>query len=77
MPEYPAVAKASHVQGDVTVTVLISEDGALKAAHAQGQPLLIAPAEKAVLQWRFNPVTVEGKPVKVQSSLTFRFTLGR
>ncbi|HEY6331043.1 MAG TPA: TonB family protein [Blastocatellia bacterium] len=77
IPDYPSLAFA-RAQGEVTVAILIGEDGSVEAAEAQrGPPLLRAGAEQAARGWRFNPVLVHGGPAKVRSCLTFQFSFGK
>jgi TonB family protein len=40
-------------------------------------PMLEEAAIAAVLQWRFEPVVVDGRPVPVRMIVTNNFTLGR
>jgi TonB family protein len=55
-PEYPAVAKASHVQGDVQVKILVDRKGnVVEACVADGHPLLGEAARSAALEWKFKP----------------------
>jgi protein TonB len=77
MPAYPdeskkrgskgvAVARLEiDEQGDVTqVDVLESPDAHIKRAVTE-----------ATSQWKFNPTTVGGQPVRVQGKLTFYFVI--
>ncbi|MBL8191880.1 MAG: TonB family protein, partial [Acidobacteria bacterium] len=75
-PTYPPVAKAAKATGIVQVQVTISEEGKVIEANAiSGHPLLRDAAVEAARQWEFKPTEVSGSPVKVQSTLTFNFTL--
>ena len=41
-----------------------------------GSPLLIAAAEDAVKQWKYQPTYLNGKPVEVLTEIDVKFTLG-
>lgn len=75
-PTYPPVAKAAKATGIVQVQVTISEEGkVINATAINGHPLLRDAAVEAARQWEFKPTEASGTPVKVQSTLTFNFTL--
>lgn len=75
-PAYPPVAKAAKAAGTVQVQITISEEGkVIDAVAISGHPLLRDAALEAARQWEFKPIELSGKPVKVQSTLTFNFTL--
>ena len=69
-PVYPADAAAQHISGTVRVYYEIGGDGAVYNAHALSgeglseNPSLRKAAEDAVLQWRYQPATLDGKPIK-------------
>jgi protein TonB len=72
-PAYPAIARAAHASGTVTVQVLIDEEGNVSAAHAvDGHPLLQAVCVAAARQARFSP-TLKGEPVKVTGVIKYNF----
>ena len=59
--------------GIVTVRVTIDEDGTVANAESiNGNPPLKELAEEAARQWKFEPTLVDGRAVKVESTLTFR-----
>lgn len=65
-PEYPALAKQSRIHGTVVVEAIIDEHGNVVQAHAiSGHPLLIPAALRAVLQWKYEPTTLNGQPISV------------
>jgi TonB family protein len=75
-PSYPAEARAAGAQGQVTVKILIGEDGRVASAEAvNGHPLLQEAAVEAARLARFSPVIVSGRPVKVESIITYNFVL--
>ena len=73
-PAYPAIAKAAHAAGTVTVQVLIDENGSVVSAKAvSGHPLLQAVAVAAARQARFSPTKLSGQPVKVTGVIQYNF----
>ncbi len=73
-PEYPEAAKASGLQGNVTLQVLIGHDGAVQdAKFLQGSLLFARAAIDAVKQWHFKPYSMNGQVVSVQSTVTLNF----
>jgi TonB family protein len=73
-PEYPRVAAASHIEGDVTLHVVVGKDGRPKTVTAvAGPPILQQAAIDAVKQWTFRPVLVDGEPMEAESNLIIHF----
>ncbi len=73
-PQYPAMARTAHVSGQVTVQVLIDENGSVTAAHASsGHPLLQPAAVAAARASRFTPTKLSGQPVKVTGVIIYNF----
>ena len=73
-PQYPAIAKAAHAAGTVTVQVTIDENGSVISARAvSGHPLLQAVAVAAARQARFSPTKLSGQPVKVTGVIQYNF----
>jgi periplasmic protein TonB len=76
-PEYPPLAKQTHISGTVVVTAVLDEHGNVVGARAlSGHPLLIPAALKAVLQWKYEPTLLNGTPVAVEMEVTVHFSLG-
>jgi len=76
-PEYPVLARQTHVSGTVVVNAVVDEHGNVVGARAlSGHPLLIPAALKAVLQWKYEPTLLNGTPVAVEMELTVHFQLG-
>jgi TonB family protein len=69
-PTYPRSALSQHVSGTVRVSYAVGADGAVYNAHAisgdglSDDPSLRKAAEDAVVQWRFQPATLDGKPIQ-------------
>lgn len=73
-PRYPALARAAHVSGQVTVQLLIDVDGTvMEAAAVSGHPLLYGVSVEAARNSRFSPTKLDGKPVKVTGVITYNF----
>lgn len=74
-PNYPPMAKQIHLQGMVTVQVMIDETGKVISAKATGHPLLVPEAQKAAMQARFSPTIIGETPVKVSGVITYNFVM--
>lgn len=73
-PPYPPIARAAHASGQVTVQVLIDEEGNVISAHAvSGHPLLQPAAIAAARQSKFTPTKLSGQPVKVIGVVIYNF----
>ena len=75
-PEYPPEARRQHIQGSVILDVQIGSDGAVRnVTVVSGDPVLGEAATRAVKQWRYQPSTVDGQLVEMQTRITIRFRL--
>lgn len=75
-PEYPALAKQIHLEGSVSVEVIVSSDGRVESARAvSGHALFKAAAVTAATGWRFQPTLLNGTPVQVTGVIVFNFKL--
>jgi protein TonB len=75
-PEYPELARQVHVSGTVVVEAVIDERGnVVQARVVSGHPLLVASALKAVLQWKYEPTSLNGQPVSVELQVQVHFNL--
>jgi TonB family protein len=75
-PNYPPLAKQIHLQGSVSIQVLIDEHGKVVSAKAlSGHQVLVNAAEAAALQARFSPTLLSGQPVKVSGVIIYNFVL--
>lgn len=73
-PNYPAAAKAVSAAGQVSVQILIDENGNVVSASAvSGHPLLKASAEAAARNARFSPTTLSGEPIKIKGVIVYNF----
>jgi TonB family protein len=75
-PEYPAEAKAKHVQGPVVLDVEVLGNGAVgTVAVVSGDPLLTQSAVDAVKQWRYRPEAGDGQGLERRTRITVNFKL--
>ena len=75
-PEYPPLALEAHIRGTVVVDAVIDEQGnVVQARVVSGHPLLIGPALKAVLQWKYEPTSLNGQPISVVLQVQVHFNL--
>lgn len=73
-PEYPAEAKANHIQGVVTLAMVIRKDGTVTDVQVVSGPSeLTAAAVDAARQWRYRPYQLLGRPVEIQTTAQFKF----
>jgi protein TonB len=73
-PAYPPLARQAHIWGTVVVDAVIDEQGnVVQARVLSGHPLLIAAALKAVLQWKYEPTSLNGEPVSVGLQVQLHF----
>lgn len=77
-PVYPIYAQREHIQGQVTVQILISTAGDVaEVSVLSGPPALAESVVSAVKKWKFEPCFRGGVPVKVRMTLPpfdFAFT---
>ena len=77
-PVYPVVAKAARVQGTVILRAIINETGSIDTLSLiSGPPMLVKAAMDAVEQWKWNPYMLNGKPTKVDTTVTVNFNLSQ
>ncbi|HSK79671.1 MAG TPA: energy transducer TonB [Thermoanaerobaculia bacterium] len=78
-PRYTEMARRAGVQGAVRVEAIIDEQGRVTNVRVlRALPMgLDRAAVEAVEQWRFQPATLDGRPIKVYFSLTVTFTIQR
>jgi protein TonB len=65
-PPYPVAARRMGDEGEVRLDVHVGADGSVlevRLRQSSGSPLLDRTAIDTVKRWRFNPATVDGKPV--------------
>jgi len=76
-PDYPEIARKSRIEGVVILEAVITKEGNVaKVRVLRGvYPVLDQSAVNAVQKWRYKPATLNGKPVKVYSTITVNFKL--
>jgi TonB family protein len=74
VPRFPMLAAYNHVSGAVAVDAVVDKQGRIKEVTAiRGNPLLTETARNAVVQWRYQPATIDGEPVEAKVAITVRF----
>ena len=77
-PAYPQAAKDANISGTVVLHCIIAKDGTMtQVEFVSGPPLLIKPAMDAVRQWTYQPTTLNGKPVEVDTTVSIVFNLAK
>jgi TonB family protein len=75
VPLYPQTAKSVGASGLVRVKVVIDESGSVaNIVWTEGPVLLRQAAQDAVRQWKFQPVVVDGRPVRAAGYVDFGFS---
>jgi len=75
-PTYPPDANAAGISGAVQLEISLNEQGIITDARiVRSVPLLDDAALKAVREWRYDPVVVNGKPVPARMIVTVNFSL--
>jgi len=75
-PAYPTLAKTQHIEGNVRVDALVDETGRVSAVKVvSGPTLLHQAAMDAIRQWKYEPATLDGKPVPMHLTVTLQFRL--
>jgi protein TonB len=73
-PVYPALARNQHVSGDVRVDALIDANGRVTTMKVvSGPTLLHQAAMDALRQWKYQPASLDGKPVPMHLTVTIQF----
>jgi TonB family protein len=75
-PTYPMLAKSQRIQGAVLVDALVDTNGRISAMKVvSGPTLLHQAAMDALRQWKYQPATLDGKPVAMHLTVTVQFRL--
>jgi TonB family protein len=77
-PEYPKAARQLGAGGVVEIEAIIGADGKVKNPKVlKGNPMLQKAAIDAVLEWRYKPALLNGKPVESPVQIKLNFTSER
>ncbi|HTQ62517.1 MAG TPA: TonB family protein [Candidatus Solibacter sp.] len=75
-PLYPIMAKNQHVTGDVVIDALIDPNGRVTTMKVISGPTLLHQAAKDALhQWKYQPASLDGKPVAMHLTVTLQFRM--
>src|SRR6266853_1402322 len=75
-PMYPALAKSQHIAGSVRVDALVDTNGRVTTMKiVSGPSMLHQAAMDALRQWKYQPATLDGKPVPMHLTVTIQFRL--
>lgn len=77
-PRYPPMARRNGIEGQVVLSVNVSQDGkplSVDVASSSGSRLLDEAALEAVQRWRFVPARQFGLPIKAHVAVPIRFQL--
>lgn len=78
VPKYPAMAKAAHIQGTVSLETIIGKYGTVQNLTViSGHPLLVPAALEAVRQWVYQPTLLNGNPTEVETEIDVNFSLSQ
>ena len=77
-PEYPKVARQIGASGVVQIEALIGTDGRVRNVKVlSGNPMLQKAAIDAVMEWKYKPALLNGKPVESPVQIKLNFTPDR
>lgn len=76
-PGYPPALESQGITGVAEVYFIVDEKGMVQSARVgyASRPEFGQAAVSAVLNWRFEPMTIKGKPTKMAFIQTFPFRL--
>jgi protein TonB len=76
-PEYPALARQSHLSGEVVIDTVLDEQGNVTDMKiVSGPPLLYNAALVALGKWKYEPTYLNEQPIAVRMIVTVRFQMG-
>jgi len=77
-PEYPALARQTHIQGQVRIDAVLDEQGnVVEMKVVSGPPMLYKAALDALTKWKYEPTYLNDRPIAVQLIVTINFQLGQ
>lgn len=76
--EYPKIARAARIQGNVVLQAIINRDGAIQDLQVvSGHPMLVPAAIASVKLWRYKPYLLNGQPVEVETTINVIFSISQ
>jgi protein TonB len=76
-PEYPALAQAAQIEGMVILEATVDDAGRVESVKVlRSGGLLDKAAIAAVKQWRYSPLSLNGRPTPFVLTVTVQFHLG-
>lgn len=73
-PVVPEAARKARVFGNVVMSVIVGQDGAVKqVSSVSGPPELSQAAIDAVRHWTYKPTLLNNEPVEVETTVTVNF----
>ncbi len=78
LPPYPPTEERAEREGTVVVRLVIGADGRVKAVEkisAASEAFWRATERHALRAWRFNPATVDGRPIETTQTMKVTFEL--
>lgn len=78
-PDYPYAMRTAAIDGSVMVEFLVGTDGRVLSAEAirWTNREFADPAVRAVLRWRFEPGTINGRKVRFRMAIPIEFSAAR
>ena len=77
-PEYPSIAVNAQIEGMVILEATVDHTGAVRDARVlRSRGVLDESAVKAVEQWRYEPLLLNGRPSPFVLTVTVSFSLAR
>ena len=73
LPEYPKALKEKGIVGKVVVSIWFYDGNVILVCVNSGPRELRPLVEKAVMKWKFKPVTLMGKQFCLTTGATFNF----
>jgi TonB family protein len=75
-PGYPSLAKSQRIEGAVKIDALVDANGRVSSMKVVSGPVLLHQAAMdALRQWKYQPATLDGKPVPMHLTVTVQFRL--
>ena len=75
-PVYPRAARAGNVTGTVVIAIVVDHSGHVTSATLlSGPEIFAAPGIAAVQRWRYEPIVVNGVPIRWKAKISLHFRL--